>query len=555
MPDTPYKGLTPYSEEDAQFFFGRKQEREIITANLVASRLTLLYGASGVGKTSVLRAGVTHHLRRVAQQNLVERGTPEFAVVVFSAWHGNPLDKLADRVKDSVTRVLNSQTFEPVPPSNTLAQTLQAWVERVGGELFIILDQFEEYFDYQPWEDGEGTFAVEFPRAVNCPDLHVNFLVAIREDSLAKLDCFKGRIPNLFDNYLRIEYLDREAARAAIEKPIEQYNRLHVADGQQVSIEPGLVEAVLKQVKLGQVFPGEAGRGSVGGSPTPSEARIETPYLQLVMTRLWDEEMAAGSPFLRLETLKRLGGAKHIVGRHLEAVMSALPSNEQEAAARVFHHLVTPHGTKIAQTVPDLAEYTELPKKKVHNVLATLCEPEFRILRKVTPPPSQPKASCYEIFHDVVAWVIRDWQAQHMERQRAQARRRGTLWRLIALDLLVTISIVIFGAASVSGWEAVIAFVMNFATNFVVALFVTLIAAIVFDKIYMYWRRVTAIVKPQTITFTTERTPWQILVDGCRSLIELIFLIIVILLAISFFGAASVFGWERVMTFVRSVVE
>ena len=58
LPATPYKGLMPYSEEDAPFFFGREAEREIITANLLASRLTLLYGASGVGKTSILRAGV-----------------------------------------------------------------------------------------------------------------------------------------------------------------------------------------------------------------------------------------------------------------------------------------------------------------------------------------------------------------------------------------------------------------------------------------------------------------------------------------------------------------
>ena len=91
LPATPYKGLMPYTEEDAPFFFGREAEREIITANLMASRLTLLYGASGVGKSSVLRAGVVHHLRQLAQQNLAERGTPEFAVVVFSSWRDDPL--------------------------------------------------------------------------------------------------------------------------------------------------------------------------------------------------------------------------------------------------------------------------------------------------------------------------------------------------------------------------------------------------------------------------------------------------------------------------------
>ena len=62
-PETPYVGLVPYREEDAAFFFGRDDERRIVTANLRASRLTLLYGPSGVGKTSLLRAGVVHDLR------------------------------------------------------------------------------------------------------------------------------------------------------------------------------------------------------------------------------------------------------------------------------------------------------------------------------------------------------------------------------------------------------------------------------------------------------------------------------------------------------------
>ncbi len=45
---SPYVGLDPYSEGDAPFFFGREGEQRIITANLRSSRLTLLYGSSGV---------------------------------------------------------------------------------------------------------------------------------------------------------------------------------------------------------------------------------------------------------------------------------------------------------------------------------------------------------------------------------------------------------------------------------------------------------------------------------------------------------------------------
>jgi len=59
----PYQGLRPFAERDAAYFFGRGTERTILVANLMAARLTLVYGESGVGKSSILRAGVVHHLR------------------------------------------------------------------------------------------------------------------------------------------------------------------------------------------------------------------------------------------------------------------------------------------------------------------------------------------------------------------------------------------------------------------------------------------------------------------------------------------------------------
>ena len=63
---SPYKGLASFddSEHDALLFFGRERERDVIVANVLASRLTVLYGESGVGKSSVLRAGVVRELRR-----------------------------------------------------------------------------------------------------------------------------------------------------------------------------------------------------------------------------------------------------------------------------------------------------------------------------------------------------------------------------------------------------------------------------------------------------------------------------------------------------------
>ncbi len=417
IPDCPYKGLMPYSEEDAPFFFGREAEKEIINANLIASRLTLMYGPSGVGKSSVLRAGVSHDLREISLQSLSERGAPEFAVVVFNSWRDDPILGLLNQVRDSVALALNVKEPEPIQQSGTLVEALDAWTKRISGDILIILDQFEEYFLYHPQEDGQGTFAFEFPRVVNRRDLRVSFLISIRDDSLAKLDRFKGRIPNLFDNYLRIDHLRYEAGKAAIEKPVERYNNLRGQKQQAVSVEPELVEAVLEQIRTGQVSLSEGGKGFVtsDSSVGPEEVRIETPYLQLVMNRLWEKDKRSGSHSLRRSTLKDLGGAKNIVLKHVDNVMKALPPQYQEAASRVFYHLVTPGGTKIAHTIADLAKFAKLQESQLSPLLDKLARPTARILRPVAPPSDKPKTLRYEVFHDVLAVAILVWRARYVQ--------------------------------------------------------------------------------------------------------------------------------------------
>jgi formylglycine-generating enzyme required for sulfatase activity len=425
-PVTPYIGLIPYAEQDAPFFFGRERERAMITANLMASRLTVLYGPSGAGKSSVLRAGVEHTLREQAQRNLEEHGEPELAVVVFSNWRDNPIVGLSLAVHEAVKRTLATMNLaddsSPVP--HDLVESLEAWTKRLNGELLIILDQFEEYFLYHAQEDGEGTFAVEFPRAVNSIGLRVNFLVSLREDALSKLDRFKGRIPNLFDNYLRIAHLSRDAARDAIEKPLEEYNRRQTYEADRVTIEPALVEAVLSQVQTGRVTLAREGSGSVGDSHQPVESTIETSYLQLVMMRLWDEEIQAGSHTLQLMTLNRLEGAEHIVRTHLDSVMNSLSPDERDIAAEVFRYLVTPSGTKIAYTVTDLVAYTRTSSTQLISVLERLSGSGLRVLRTVDPPPDQPRETRYEIFHDVLAAAILDWRGRYMQEKEKRELER-----------------------------------------------------------------------------------------------------------------------------------
>lgn len=401
----PYKGLEHFAEQDAAFFFGRDVETQIVVANVLASRLTLLYGESGVGKSSLLHAGV---LPRV-------RSSRELEPLIVSAWRGDPIATLASAARELTGMNLPEQE----PP---LVETLAECARQLDRDLLVILDQFEEYFVYHPEDDGPRTLAVEFPRAVARRDLPVSFLVSIREDALAKLDRFKGRIPNLFDTYLRVERLDREDARAAIERPLEAWNR-RVSSDERIAVEPALVETLLDEVSTGRVQLARGGAGVVDGG-SAARARIETPYLQLVLSRLWQEEAHTESRVLRLETLRRLGGADRVVQTHLDSALDGLPAQQQDLAAAVFRYLVTPSGTKIAHQVGDLAHYAGLAAADVEPVLARLAAGDVRILRPIA-------ASTYEIYHDVLAAAILDWRARFaaarqqeaLERKRRRRRR------------------------------------------------------------------------------------------------------------------------------------
>ncbi len=236
MSDIPYLGLNPFSEKDAPFFFGRDEPKKVIARSLRISRLTLLFGESGVGKSSILQAGVVPQFRRDAQHNRQYSGTPQLAVVVFRDWHGeNPLQELLEKIRASVAEAMGIKPTD-LKDEPTSAESLQVWTEILGGEqgrgqLFLILDQFEEYFQSHPQESEDGTFADEFPRWVNRSNLPVNFLIAMRQDALAKLHRFQGRILNIFDNQIELKRLNLSAAQDAIVKPIREYNlRQIVAD-------------------------------------------------------------------------------------------------------------------------------------------------------------------------------------------------------------------------------------------------------------------------------------------------------------------------------------
>ena len=366
---SPFKGLAAFedSELDALFFFGRERERQVLLANLLAARLTVLYGESGVGKSSLIGAALVRDLRAATDAPIVVRST-------WSHDDGSVLHE-----------------FES------------------AAEGYLILDQFEEYFLYHEAETS--------PLLAELPELlattRVNVLVSLREDALARLDVFKARIPGVFGNQVRLEHLAVEQARAAILGPLERWRELYE---ERVDAEPELVEAVIADV-------------SVDGG------RVEAPYLQLVVERVWEAEREQGSNVLRRATLSDLGGAAAIVDRQFRGALEALAPDDQDVAAAMFEHLVTPTGTKIALRVADLAEYARVGAGDAHQVLDRLTRQ--RVVRAVE------GSDRYEIFHDVLAEPISAWRLERrLVAERAAARRRQRQLLAIAVSSLLALAVV-----------------------------------------------------------------------------------------------------------------
>lgn len=450
----PYKGLVPFEEQDHSFFFGRDRDCQIIINNLRASSLTLLYGASGVGKSSVLQAGVMHKLLKASQENLKQTGSPSFGLVYFNSWSGNPLINLEIELQKSAFKLYSVQNERldaakdgddpEVKASNqkfrerffgrisakNLIDLLEIWADYQGGTLLVILDQFEDYFLYHNKDSDVGKeFDQAFSEAVNRYDLNIHFLLSLREDTLAHLDRFKGRIPKLFDNFYRVQPINRGEARLAITKPIERYNQ---EANTRVILDDDLIEAVLDQVSQGQIKWGSEGKGII--EEKNNESKIETSYLQLVMKRLWNTR--DGNSITR-EQLKQLGESEGIVRGHVDYIFEQrLTDDEKAIAAICFHYLITPSGSKIAQKVSDLAQFVSEEgaeyeitesnlKLQTKQLLEKLSDKDtsahqdtssldgtrkkFRILRELDPPGEQEEVR-YEIFHDVLAKAILEWK-------------------------------------------------------------------------------------------------------------------------------------------------
>ena len=405
---SPYRGLEPFDESERKFFFGRSADIRIITNNLATTRITILYGESGTGKSSVLMAGVIPYLSEL----------PDFRAINFRSWqHGDAFAQLKAHIAASCGIAITD-------PDEELRSLLKRASEHLDVTLALLLDQFEEYFLYHCDPKAIDIFDAELARAINDPQLAVNFLLSIREDAISLLDRFRRRVPYLTRNILRLDHLSIEAAREAVCRPLEIYRECCTGSHcGPVSIEEALVET-LTGPDLQRKAVSRRGEG-----PT-----IETPLLQLVLTRLWEAERDNKSTEMRQVTLDELGSPQRVIQTHLDQVMSGLSKREQNACERFFDRLVTPSHSKIAFTVRDAKDWSAGYAELIPPLLKKLVE--HRILRNVSRLESEPNEQRFEITHDVLGPAVLNWQKRQIA-QAARRRRHRLLGRIAAATLLV----------------------------------------------------------------------------------------------------------------------
>lgn len=413
--DCPYVGLDPFEKTYEEFFFGREQDSRVLADCVMSRRVTVLYGPSGVGKSSVLNVGLP---REMNERSL-------WTIVTLRDWQ-DP-GAIEQRAIDALQGALPVDLTQNDALRGDFSEQALAAQQKTKRSLLMILDQFEEYFLYQgdrtrsPVERGISALLAR-------RDLDLRLLIGVRDNSLHLLDRLRAAIPGILDTTVRLGYLNEADVERAIRGPIRRYNERYRANGAPVGIEDALVKGVITDLRESGSRPGveETGKAS---------AQIELPYLQLTMTKLWNAEGGRKATKLRLHTLtQELGGVQQIMRNHVDQVLRALPETEQALCADVFRYLVTPGGAKIAYSAADLAANVnedrkdagdspvpEAPTDEVEAVLRKLTPTETRLLK----PVKVKGEDAFELFHDVLAQPVLRWRRQFLENERLeQASRR-----------------------------------------------------------------------------------------------------------------------------------
>jgi hypothetical protein len=303
----PYNFLAPYGPRDAALFKSRQAETEQALRLIGAGRLLVLFGAAGVGKTSLLAAGVIPDLLRNG------------ALAAHIRDYTQPLSQTLRAALASTHENLPLQ----LPQDGSLADLIARLRDATGGTLVLVLDQFEHLFQagVSPELQAQQVSAlVESLRAVEPQFLRL--IIAVRDEALVRLSDLQDVLPEVFRSFYELKPLSRAAARSAILEPLQVVQR-------KVFFEDGLVDNLLLP-DLDDLSPDRPGE-------------IHPPHLQIVCNGLYEFFVDREHPYVtRKEYLESLHGADGILASYLEKTLNTSLADQRQLAERILVAMAAP---------------------------------------------------------------------------------------------------------------------------------------------------------------------------------------------------------------------
>jgi WD40 repeat protein/DNA-binding SARP family transcriptional activator len=312
----PYKGLARFETTDAGFYFGREQIVADAVGSLVGGRFLALVGASGSGKSSILRAGLLHALGSGAIP-----GSDRWTYALIRPGE-HPLVVLTPALDGSAPDV-------PTGP-------------RTSTRRVLIVDQFEETFTACRDDTERTAFLDAITRAALLPEGEVTIVLAMRADYYGHCAEHDALASLVAGKQILVGPMKTEELRRAIELPAERAG-LRVED----RLTDALIEHTMNQP---------------GGLPLLSTALLE------LWTRRRDQT-------LHLDDYLRSGGVEGAVARMAERAFAGLDGNQQAAAKRILLRLAaSDDGSEVVGRAAPLSEFDLERDADAARAMAALTE-------------------------------------------------------------------------------------------------------------------------------------------------------------------------------------
>lgn len=290
----PWLGLVSFTEETRGYFHGRDEEAAELGRRVQRKLLTILFGQSGLGKTSILQAGLVPRLRP-------EGYCPVYVRLDYDPHSPPP----SEQIKRAVFRATEAAGTWTQSGSAVSGETLWEFLHHrddilkdAGGRTLtpiLIFDQFEEIFTLAQSDDAGRKRAQEF--LTDLADLVENrppaslearidrdeadaakfdfaradyrILISLREDYLAHLEGLKGQMPSVTQNRMRLARMTGPQAVAAVRAPATHLVSEAVAEAvvrfvaggadlARAEVEPSLLSLICRELNNARLAKGEA---------------------------------------------------------------------------------------------------------------------------------------------------------------------------------------------------------------------------------------------------------------------------------------------------------